>query len=159
MLMAYFAYEAYLNLVGPRIDKEAWKNERDFFSKPPYRGTQGKLDRICEKIRIDIDRGRRPYQTIRELGRLRDSLAHGKLEAYAFEVEVEKGKEPDMFRDIQIYKMVTREKADRALKDTEEFIEYLHARIMEKCKDDDFLYKGKALGFPLALASGGTRQI
>jgi hypothetical protein len=158
MLMVYFAYEAYLNLVGPRVDKEAWKNERDFFSRLPYRGTQGKLDRICEKIGIEIDRGRRPYQTIQELGRLRDFLAHGKLETYGFEVDVEEGKEPDMFRDLQIYKMVTRQNADRALKDAEEFIEYLHARITEKRKGDDILFKGKALDFPLGLASGGTKR-
>ena len=156
--MAYFAYEAYLNLVGPRIDAEAWKNERDFFSKPPYRGTQGKLQRICEKIGIEVDRGKRPYQTIRDLGRLRDFLAHGKLDTYAFEMDVEKGKEPDMFHDLQIYNMVNRKNADRALKDTEEFIEYLHARITAKRKGDDSLFKGKALKFPLALASGGTKQ-
>jgi hypothetical protein len=157
MLMAYFAYEAYLNLVGPRIDGEAWKNERDFFSKPPYRGTQGKLQRICEKIGIEVNRGKRPYQTIRDLGGLRDFLAHGKLDTYAFEIDVEKGKEPDMFHDLQIYKMVNRENADRALKDTEEFIEYLHARITAKRKGDETLFKGKALKFPLAWASGGTK--
>lgn len=158
MLMAYFAYEAYLNLVGPRIDTEAWKNERDFFSKLPYKGTQGKLQRICEKIGIEVDCGKRPYQTIRDLGRLRNFLAHGKLDTYAFEIDVEKGKEPDMFRDVQIYKMVNRENADRALKDTEEFIEYLHARITAKRKGNEILFKGKALMFPLALASGGTKQ-
>lgn len=159
MLLTYFAYEAYLNLVGPRIDREAWKNERGFFSKSPYRGTQGKLDRICEKIGIKVDRGSRPYRTIRELASLRNYLAHGKLDTYAFEMEIENGKEPDMFRDLKIYKMVTRENADRALKDTEEFIEYLHARITEKCKDDGTLFKGKALKFPLAFAFGGTKRV
>jgi len=158
MLMAYFAYEAYLNLVGPRIDAEAWKDERDFFSKPPYKGTQGKLRRICEKIGIKVDHGKRPYQTIRNLGRLRDFLAHGKLDAYAFEMDVGKGKDPDMFRELQIYKMVNRDNADRALKDTEEFIEFLHASVTAKRVGDQTLFNGKALKFPLALASGGTKQ-
>ncbi len=153
--MAYFAYEAYLNLVGPRIDAESWKDEREFFSKAPYKGTQGKLRSICEKIGIEVDHGRRPYQTIRNLGRLRDFLAHGKLDAYAFEMDVGKGKDPDMFRDLQIYKMVNRENADRALKDTEELIEFLHAAVTAKRVGNDTLFKSKALKFPLAFASGG----
>lgn len=158
MLMAYFTYEAYLNLVGPRIDGAAWKNERDFFSRPPYQGTRGKLKWICERIGIEVERDKRPYQTIEELRKLRDFLAHGKPEAYAYHADVEEGQEPDMFDGLNIYKMVTRENADRALKDTEEFIEYLHVRITEKRSDDGILFKGKALHFPLAMASGSTRR-
>jgi hypothetical protein len=158
MLMAYFAYEAYLNLVGPKVDQEAWKNEREFFGKRPYQGTAGKLKRICEAIKIEVDRGKRPYQTIRELKKLRDFLTHGKPESYAYELEVkEEGETPDMFIGLSIYQMVRRESADRALKDTEEFIEYLHSRIVEKLGDDAFWFKGKALDFPLGFAFGGTR--
>ena len=157
MLMAYFAYEAYLNLVGLRVDQEAWKNEREFFSKRPYRGTEGKLSRICERIGIQVDRSKRPYRTMRELKKLRDFLAHGKLQSYAYEIGVPEGESPDMFAEVSIYKMVTRENADRALKDTEEFIEFLHARITEGFSNDEILFKGKALHFPLALASGGTK--
>src|SRR5216117_468126 len=80
MVMTYFAYEAYLNSVGYRIDPDAWKNEREFFTKHPYRGTSGKLKRICEKIGIKVDSDTRPYSTIKELRRLRDYLAHGKPE-------------------------------------------------------------------------------
>ena len=157
MLMAYFAYEAYLNFVGPRVDQEAWKNERESFGKQPYRGTEGKLTRICEKIGIEVDRSKRPYQTIRELKKLRDFLAHGKLESYAYEIEVMEDDSPDIFAGLNIYKMVTRGNSDRALKDTEDFIEFLHARITEKFSDDEILFKGKALQFPLASASGGTK--
>jgi len=107
MVMAYFAYEAYLNLIGPHIDRETWKNEREFFSKSTYRGTEGKLKWICAKIGINIERDKRPYITMRELKRLRDFLAHGKREVYAYEVEVETGQTPDMFRDMSIYEMVT----------------------------------------------------
>jgi len=157
MLMVYFAYEAYLNLVGPKIDGEAWRDERVFFSKHPYRGTDGKLKRICQKIGVEVERSKRPYQTIRELRKLRDFLAHGKPEAYSYDVDVEKGQEPDMFDGLNIYKMVTHENADRAFNDTGEFIDYLHTRIGEKCPDD-ILFKGKALEFPLAWASGATKR-
>jgi hypothetical protein len=157
MLMAYFTYEAYLNLVGPHIDGGAWKKEREFFSKPPYQGTVGKLTRICEKLGMKIDRGQRPYQTIRELQVLRDFLAHGKPDVYAYEIEVEERESPDMFKDMKIYEMVTREKADRALKDTEEFLECLRNKIVEKLGDDELVFRIHALQFPLASASGGEK--
>ena len=39
-----------------------------------------------------------------------------------------------MFGNLKIYDLVTREKANRTLQDTEEFIEYLHAIIADKVK-------------------------
>jgi hypothetical protein len=158
MVMAYFTYEAYLNLIGPHIDHEAWKKEREFFSRAPYRGTEGKLNRICHKLGIDIDRANRPYQTIGELKRLRDFLAHGKPDVYAYEIEVDQGQTPDMFREVSIYEMITREKVDRTLKDTEEFLENLRAKIVEKCGVDEMVFRTKALHFPLASAWGGEKR-
>jgi len=158
MIMAYFTYEAYLNLIGPLIDREAWKNEREFFSKSPYRGTEGKLKRICEKIGINIERDKRPYLTMRELKKLRDFLAHGKHEVYAYELEVERGQTPDMFRDVRIYEMVTAAKANDALKDTVEFLENIRTKIIEKLGEDNIVFKLKPLNFPLASAWGGEKQ-
>jgi hypothetical protein len=151
MLMAYFTFEAYLNLVGPRLDREAWRDEREFFNKAPYRGTHGKLRRICEKLGIHVNSGKRPYQTIRELKRLRDFLAHGRSQSYGYSLLVEEGQTPNLFRNLDIYKMVTRKKGDRVLKDTEEFIEFLHAEINQKANYHDI--PSKALQFPLAWAT------
>jgi hypothetical protein len=90
---------------------------------------------------------------------LRNYLAHGKPDIYELEVDVEEGKEPDMFGDLKIYDLVTREKADRTLRDTVEFIEYLHGKIAEKRKRPyDVAFVGRALNFPLASASGSTRH-
>jgi hypothetical protein len=154
MLMMYLTYEAYLNFVGIRLDPETWKNEREFFSKDPFRGMEGKLKRISEKLRIEIDKGQRPYQSIKALERLRNYLAHGKPEMYAFVTDLKDGEEPDMF-PLQIYDLVTREKAERALKDTEEFIEYLHSLAGKQI--DDIAFKVRALSLPLASASGGPK--
>jgi hypothetical protein len=154
MVMAYFAFEAYLNFVGSRIEPIKWREERKFFSKDPYRGTQGKLKLLCEKYRIEVDHDKRPYVTIRELGRLRNYLAHGKPDRYALEVDVEEGKGPDMFGALKIYDHVTREKADRTLQDTKEFIEYLHAKIAKKRKSSyDVAFIGRALKLPLAIGT------
>ena len=161
MVMAYFTFEAYLNFVGSSVELTAWKDERDFFSKGQYRGTQGKLKLLCEKYQIKVDRDKRPYLTVREAGWLRDYLAHGKPELYALEVDVEEGKDPDMFAGLKIYDLVTREKADRTLQDTEEFIEYLHSELAGKRKRPnpyDVTFVGRALHFPLASASGSTQH-
>jgi hypothetical protein len=64
MVMAYFTFEAYLNFVGSSVEPTAWKDERDFFSKGQYRGTQGKLKLLCEKYQIKVDRDKRPYLTL-----------------------------------------------------------------------------------------------
>ena len=159
--MAYFTFEAYLNFVGSSVEPTAWKDERDFFSKGQYRGTQGKLKLLCEKYQIKVDRDKRPYLTVREAGWLRDYLAHGKPEFYALEVDVEEGKDPDMFAGLKIYDLVTREKAGRTLQDTEKFIEYLHKELAAKRKRPnpyDVTFVGRALNFPLASASGSTQH-
>ena len=159
MLMVYFTFEAYLNLAGPRVDPAAWKNEREFFNADDYKGTSGKLKRICEKIGLTIERGKRPYQTIRKLKRLRDFLAHGRAETYAYEVEVAEGAHPDMFTGLTIYDWTSTKNAEWALHDTEEFIEFLHAKIIETLRVDDLPFAGKALQFPLAFAEGGEKGV
>jgi hypothetical protein len=157
MLMAYFTFEAYLNLVGPRVDPEAWKNERDFFNDDPYRGTDGKLKRISEKIGVTLPKGKRPYQTIRKLKRLRDFLAHGRLESYAYEIELSGDKTPDMFGGLTIYKWTSRSEAELALNDTQELIQFLHTNIIKALHIDDLPFAGNPLKFPLAFAEGGEK--
>ena len=108
-----------------------------------------------------MDRDKRPYLTVREAGWLRDYLAHGKPDYYVSEVDVEEGKAPDMFGGLKIDDLVTREKADRTLQDTEEFIEYLHRELAAKRKRPnpyDATFVGRALNFPLASASGSTQH-
>jgi hypothetical protein len=73
MLMAYFAYEAYLNAAGSRIAPKDWANERAFFNSKNYKGIDGKLKRICEACGIPrILKGKRPFQSIRHLKGLRN---------------------------------------------------------------------------------------
>lgn len=154
MLMAYFAYEAYLNYVGSLVAPEVWKNERDFFNAKPYRGIEGKLRLIEERCRIpEIDKGKRPHQTIRNLGKLRSRLAHGKPERYKLVVLQEKGKTADMF-PIKVYKLVTPKLAQRAKQDVGEFAKYLHDWI-SKFVDDQPLV---SLDGPLASASATEIQ-
>ena len=43
MLLAYLTYEAYINFLGDRFASETWRDEKEFFSKKPYQGLEGKL--------------------------------------------------------------------------------------------------------------------
>jgi hypothetical protein len=139
MLMAYFAYEAYLNFVGSRVAAADWENERIFFRKPPYQGTEGKLLRIVEVCGLAaIDKGTRPYQTIAHLAKLRDLIAHGKPERYELEVEHSADTDRPMFGPYRLEKMISVELAERALADVEEFAETIHKAAREKVTDGWF---------------------
>jgi hypothetical protein len=87
-VFALFAFEAFLNEVGRQLDSEVWSREREFFSTGTYRGTLGKLRYLAEKTdfayRLDV----RPFQTIRALATVRDTLAHGRTEAFDVETTV-----------------------------------------------------------------------
>jgi hypothetical protein len=63
----------------------------------------------------------------------------------------------DMFQGLSIHKMRTREKADRALKDIEDFLDDLRTKIMKKLGNDDFPFNTRALHFALASASRGKQ--
>jgi hypothetical protein len=43
MVMAYFTYEAYLNLIGPHIDHEAWKKRENSSAEHRIEEPKGSL--------------------------------------------------------------------------------------------------------------------
>ena len=61
LILTAFSLEAYLNHIGPKIFA-CWKAALERPLSP-----EGKLDIICEKLGIDLHRGKRPRQTIKEL--------------------------------------------------------------------------------------------
>ena len=134
MLMAYFTYEAYLNFLGDRIAPEVWENEKDEFSKGRYRGADGKLRKIAETCGFKIERGKRPHQTIVELEKLRDFVAHGKPDKYEETVKHQPAREPSILRYDTLSKYVTQKKAERAIADAKEFIEFLHEQCRAKVR-------------------------
>ena len=136
MLMAYLAYEAYLNFVGSRVAAADWADERTFFRRPPYQGTEGKLQRIVEVCGLPvINKGARPYQTIAHLAELRDLIAHAKPERYELEIEHPADKERPMFGPYRLERMISIELAERAIVDVEEFAEMMHKAVRHKVTD------------------------
>lgn len=70
LMFAAFKHEAFINHLGyaliPNWNDLEWKPNRE------------KLDIIAAELSITIDNGRRPFQTLRNLFRARDHIAHGK---------------------------------------------------------------------------------
>ena len=69
-VLTAFALEAYLNHIGSKIFT-TW-NVLEALSP------SGKLDIMCEKLGLSFPLGKRPRQSIEDLFRFRNKLAHGK---------------------------------------------------------------------------------
>lgn len=70
LIFTAFTLEAYLNHIGQSIFK-CWD---DLEQLPPKR----KLNLITEKLRIEKDDSKRPFQTVARLFKFRNDVAHGK---------------------------------------------------------------------------------
>lgn len=157
MVMAYFAYEAYLNYLGSFIAPDAWKNEKTFFSQEEYYGIEGKLKIISEKInKVLPDKSKRPYQSIRMLQRLRNKIAHGKQDHFSFSVKHAQNEHPRMVQS-EIGKLVSKGNAERCIADVKEFIEFLHQNARNTIHDPR-LGREPFSGF-LAAAMGSPKEI
>jgi hypothetical protein len=157
MLMAFLTYEAYINFLGERVAPEAWKNERVFFNRHPYRGIAGKLKKICETCNIrDFEIGKRPYQTVVELCQLRNYLSHGKPDKYEKEIKHSRDNEPVLFHS-SLYDFVTPTKVKRARKDVRAFIEFLHSSASPYVADP--MFGDKPLGGIIEHAQADTTSM
>lgn len=157
MLMAYFAYEAYLNAAGSRVAPKDWSKERDFFNSKNYKGIDGKLKRICEVCDIPrIMKGKRPFQSIRHLEALRDFLVHGKPDTFAFSLTHAPSGRPTLHGYDRLTTLVSADIALRCTCDTKDFIEYLHGFVASKASDRIFVRK--ALGGILSHSTGRSSR-
>lgn len=129
LLFVFFAFEAFLNYLGPLVVPEAWQDERRFFSRnEQYRGTLGKLHLLADRLAVSFDKGTRPYQTLRALNEKRDFLAHPRPELvdehipYTDPSNVPRSKEPELFGLADLSFL------DRATADVESIGDSLQAR-------------------------------
>lgn len=156
MLMAYLTFEAYLNAVGADIAPETWKTEREKFSKGEYRGTLGKLKFLCELCNVPkIDKGKRPYTSVRHLQTLRHFLAHGKTDVFSGSQTHSADVEFPMWGHNRLRKLVSEELAQRCIKDMEAFIEGLHIHFKPRIQDVGL--KPEALKGSLGMTSWHTK--
>ena len=74
-----FTFEAYLNHVGSQ--------EIEFWDEIDRISYSNKLSVLSKRLKFTCDLSRRPFQTMRDLFKLRDGLAHGKTTEINHEFE------------------------------------------------------------------------
>lgn len=132
MTMAYFCYEAFLNHLLLHIAPEVWEKEKELFSKQPYKGTEGKLKKVCEVAGLPFpDKGSNQYQQIKLLKQLRDFVAHGKTEQYREIVQAKSGHEVANVQS-RLHGFVTKKNVERAIPALKEFIISLNHQVRSK---------------------------
>jgi hypothetical protein len=80
LLHVAFAVEAHANYLLESACPTEYESERTFFSEGKYRGTLGKLYFLSEHLNVSLDKGSRPFQTVKELFKWRDLIAHSRIE-------------------------------------------------------------------------------
>ena len=80
VLFAYLAFEGLLNHLGEGLFPKEWRSEKTLFSKAPFKGTLGKLSFIAARCGLTLQRGTRPYNTLKALDKQRSALVHSRTE-------------------------------------------------------------------------------
>ena len=89
LLMAFLAFEAFINFCGFVRRPDLWKDEKKHLKG---KGLEGKIEVIVETLPdFKWCKGQRPYQTIRTLEDFRGAVAHGKVIASHYIAEERDG--------------------------------------------------------------------
>lgn len=156
LLIAYFAFEAFINFLGECLDPEAWENEKNFFSKRTYYGIEGKIKRLAERLpNFVFEKGQRPYQIIKKVGKFRTLLAHGKPYHFTKEREIiDDSSEIDMF-DSNLDEYLSLDNVTISHEAIKEFCESLRSEAHAISEDLHLSYP--AFEGTLAHSEGETR--
>ena len=129
LVFASHALEGYANFLGAKIAPDLWADERELFRNS---GLDGKLATLHERCGLAApEKGRRPYSTVRELKRLRDGIAHPKIiVSLPQQTEYVEGKEPPLFAPSHLERLVSHERAVRAMEDVKAIADRLHEAAM-----------------------------
>ena len=121
-VFAAFTVEAFLNHIG-RLKVRNWDaQERKL-------GPQQKLELLAASQRWSLDLGKRPFQTLRSMLSLRDSLAHGKTESVALDVVMRRPpKDDDRWPEPGWKKLCTVAAARKMVDDAEAIVKDLSLR-------------------------------
>jgi len=144
LILAAFSIEAYLNHIGPKIFA-SWHIFKKVVSP------EGKLDIICKELNIKLPKDKRPRQTVRELFKFRNKLAHGMTIPIKEESFCDVNQHWYNYMGKKLLatweSYCTEENAKREREDIKQVVERIH----ESAKlTDDHLF---SLGFSVATAS------
>lgn len=144
LILTAFSFEAYLNHIGPKIFK-SWKGALE--RVPP----KGKLDVVCEKLEIDLPKGKRPRKTVSWLFEFRNKLAHGRTETLEEKEALHHGDHYDLYEflgkpPLTVWeKDCTEDNALRAQEDIQQVMELINEAMPENEPLFDFgMYEASA---------------
>ncbi|MDI6853684.1 MAG: hypothetical protein QME75_08800 [Deltaproteobacteria bacterium] len=145
LILTAFAFEAYLNHIGPKLFS--------YWDALETLSPENKLNVICEKLKIDLPKNNRPRQTVHGLFRFRNNLAHGKTITIKERFEIDVNQCTDKFLANQKATWetyCTKRNSDRVREDIEKVMRLIH----EKANlENDPLY-----GFGMYSASAKLQQ-
>lgn len=154
MVMGYMVFEAYLNYVGEEVAPEIWKDERAFFSKAPFKGSEGKLHFLLDRYGISRpDKSKRPYASVVSLKAIRDEIAHAKPHREEYSVTHPVDVMPP-FTKQWLDTQVNENQATRLLNDLDIYLEEIHAEFLKS--QDRHLLWSYALKGALSFGHGST---
>jgi hypothetical protein len=120
ILFCAFTLEAYFNHLGKEKIRSWVKIERKL-------GPKEKLALLLDVIKHSVDESRQPFQTLTEIFRLRDALAHGKTEEFKYS-GIQRLAANELPRDPEVFWLdfCTLDNAKRCFRDTNLMISELH---------------------------------
>ena len=113
-------FEAYLNYAAETLFPDSPRDQ----AIARYRGVMGKFKRIVDELSLAVDRGERPYRTVRQLKAWRDGVVHPKIERQERVVSYE---DPKYLKNLEteFFRPVTLRFIDRAIHDVEALCDVL----------------------------------
>lgn len=123
LVFTAFTLEAYLNWLGDKLFPH-WSYLERLSPKE-------KLEVISVQLKVTVDNGQRPWQTVKPLFGFRNDIAHGKPEAIAKEsvelIDEDLDEKLGQIVRTDWEKFCTRENAERAREDVERILTILHS--------------------------------
>lgn len=122
LISAAFALEAYLNFAG--------QSSLPFWSSIDRISTENKLKVLCVQAGTTVDFSKRPYQSVKELWRVRNFLAHARVQSAKDEwVQEEPTVSGSDYPLVDLEKMCSEQPATRMVQDVETVIRHLHVSL------------------------------
>ena len=116
IVMISFTFEAYLNHCGENI-LEYWEDIDRV-------KTINKLNIILKTLSINLDKSKRPYQTIKDLIKIRNLLAHARTEIISHRL--------DRFPDSEWEKRCNKKTIKKYISDVESIIKMIHKKAFKE---------------------------
>lgn len=153
MVFSFHAMEAYLNYVGLRLAPEIWENEREHFRKT---GFKGKLREVMNRAGLGWASGKRPLQTVLELEKLRNAVAHGRPEKRTGKILYAEDSEPP-YPVFTLRSMFTpKQKMSKAVHDVEQLANEIQKATRLKLKVKDVWFRDEAFRGPISHSTRTT---